>query len=94
MPESWSTYLYRSNAKIVSLPDDALVGAEESEEEKENYGEADKEMIALAGEILKSNVYVELPSKFKVNDWSIMREFCDSVDNSGLLVLQVLRAFE
>ena len=44
--------------------------------------DADNELIALADEIMKSNDYVELPSRFKVNDWSIMREYCDSVDNS------------
>ena len=83
LPETWSAYLNRSTAKIVSLPDDTFEGVEESEEEDEEYyGEADKELIALAGVIMKSNDYVELPSKFKVNDWSIMREYCDSVDNS------------
>ena len=83
LPETWSAYLNRSSAKVVSLPDDAFLDVEESEEgDEEYYGEADQELIALASEIMESDDYVELPSKFKVNDWSIMREFCDSVDNS------------
>ena len=37
--------------------------------------------VALAREIESSTHFAILPGKFEIHEWSIMREFCDSVDN-------------
>lgn len=83
LPESWSAYANRLTGEVVSISDDAFEGHEALQVGDELYGEADQEMIALVGEILKSNDFAELPNKFDLDEWSMMRDFCNLIDDSG-----------
>jgi hypothetical protein len=83
MPEEWSAYVNRKTGEVVSLSSDAFaaIGAEDSDEEF--FGEADETMVALAREIENGNDFQRLPNKFEVHEWSIMRDFCDSVEKAS-----------
>jgi Uncharacterised protein family (UPF0158). len=53
-------------------------------EQLEDFPEWQRENIKLAGEILESDEYLQLPDKFEINEYHIMEEFCLSINDEGL----------
>lgn len=61
--------------------------AEESEEDEDfsNYPEWQQDELKEALDVIVNwENYVELPSKFDIDEYSIMEEFCDSISNSRM----------
>ena len=82
LPEEWSGYVNRQSGEVLSIPHDAFAKLESDDEDESLLSEADETMVALAREIESSTHFVRLPGKFEIHEWSIMREFCDSLDNA------------
>lgn len=82
MPEEWSGYVNRQTGEVLSIPHDAFACLESDDEDESLLFEADETMVALAREIESSTHFAKLPEKFEIHEWSIMRKFCDSVDNA------------
>ena len=82
MPEEWSAYVNRQTGEVLSLPHDAFAKLETDDDDESQLSEADETMVALAREIESGTNFATLPSKFEIHEWSIMREFCDSVDDA------------
>jgi len=83
MPEEWSAYVNRRTGEVVSLSNDAFSAVESQDADEEWFGEADETMIALAREIETGKDFEKLPNKFEVHEWSIMRDFCDTVEKES-----------
>lgn len=81
--EEWSSYVDRKNGEVMSLPSAALLYVEEGEDPDGYYGEGGKECFELARRICHSDDFVPLPSDFDVHEWSIMRDFCNTVENDS-----------
>ena len=87
--DEWNSFVNRETGEVVGLLSDAFRGAEDraaGEEPAGYYGDADAEMIDLAMKIEfsdQSASYEQLPDKFEIHEWSIMRDFCDSVENDS-----------
>jgi hypothetical protein len=61
----------------------AIEDEEDPEEAVDLYGGGEED-IATAREILKSDKWIALPSKFDINDYTIMQDFCRLQQDSGL----------
>jgi hypothetical protein len=83
MPPEWSAYVNRRTGEVVSLSNDAFAAVESQDADEEWFGEADETMIALAREIETGKEFEKLPSNFEVHNWSIMRDFCDTVEKES-----------
>ncbi len=82
-PEDWSSYVDRSNGEVVGLANDVIAYAEGGGDPEDYIGNGTKECLELARRICDTEDFVPLPSKFDIHEWSIMRDFCDSVVNDS-----------
>jgi hypothetical protein len=83
LTDDMTAFVNRRTGEIVSISrDDAdLVEEENAEDELPDW---QKEMIPKVREILSSDDWAALPTKFDVHEWEIMRKFADSVDDASL----------
>ena len=76
--DEMSAYLNKRTGEVVPISSEDLSAAEE-EEDLEDYPEWQQESILKAKEILESEDWIELPSKFEIDEYGIMEDFCRSV---------------
>jgi Uncharacterised protein family (UPF0158) len=73
-----SAFLNRHTGELVTLSREELSAAEE-DDDIGDYPEWQKEMIIKAKEVIASDDYLPLPSKFDIHEYNIMEDFCFSV---------------
>ncbi len=81
--EEWSSYVDRKNGEVVGLPSDTVSYVENGEDPDDYIGERGEEYLDLARRICHSDDFVPLPSEHDIHEWSIMRDFCDTVDSDA-----------
>ncbi|WP_010249387.1 UPF0158 family protein [Acetivibrio cellulolyticus] len=87
MSDEYNVFLDKETGKIFSLSAEEMSIAEESEEDEDfsNYPEWQQDELKEALDVIVNwENYVELPSKFDIDEYSIMEEFCDSISNSRM----------
>lgn len=77
-PDEWRIYLNRETGEIVTLTADA-VNRLENGESLEELSDWEREDVETAQEVLYSDKYLILPSKYEIHEYEIMRDFCYSV---------------
>ena len=77
-------YLDRRTGEVVFVPYEAFSALENDADERgfDDFSILDDELIETAREIEETDFFVQLPDKFEINEWSIMRDFCLSVDDT------------
>ncbi len=80
--DDWSSYLNRKTGEVVGLPT-SLISFIEDGEDPDDYGGDGTQFLKVAQEICSTNNFLSLPSQYDIHEWSIMREFCDSVDSDS-----------
>ena len=78
LSEEHSAFLNRHTGELVTLSSEELSAAEE-DDEIVDYPEWQQEMIIKAREVISSDDYLPLPSKFDIHEYHIMEEFCCSI---------------
>ncbi len=79
-----SSYLDRGTGEIVMISDYDLRTAEDNES-LDDYPEWEQEQIAIARDIInETGRYLELPTKFDINEYEIMEKFCYSLEDAQL----------
>lgn len=75
-----TAYINRKTGELITLTqeDRSLV---EDEEPFENLPEWQQEMLPKIREVLESDDFIELPSRFDIHEWSIMENFCRSIED-------------
>ena len=73
-----SAFLNRHTGELVTLSSEELSAAEE-DDDIDDYPEWQREMIVKAKEVIDSDDYLQLPSKFDIHEYHIMEDFCYSV---------------
>ena len=73
-----STYLNKRTGEVVPTTSEDMSAVEE-EEDLDDYPEWQQETILKAKEIMESEDWIALPSKFDIDEYAIMEEFCRSV---------------
>ncbi len=76
-----SSMLNTKTGEVISVSDEELRAAE-NEEPLENFPEWQRDAIRLAGDILESDNYLPLPTKYDIHEYSIMERFCRSVHDN------------
>jgi hypothetical protein len=75
--------LNTTTGEVVYVTDEELQAAEE-DEPFEEFPEWQRDAIRIAGEILETDHYLPLPTKFDIHEYSIMARFCRSVDTDDM----------
>jgi hypothetical protein len=78
-----SSFLNLTTGEVVSITDEELRAAE-NDESLEDFPEWQHDAIRIAGEILDTEHYLSLPTKFDIHEYNIMERFCLSVDDDDL----------
>ena len=76
-------FLNRRTGELITLSTEDLSEAED-EVDISQYPDWQQEIIAKAKEVLDDDDFLPLPSKFDIHEYSIMEEFCSSVQNQGM----------
>ncbi|HIK17606.1 MAG TPA: hypothetical protein IGS53_20260 [Leptolyngbyaceae cyanobacterium M33_DOE_097] len=76
-------YLNKQTGELVTISSEELQAAEE-EDAIESYPEWQREAIQKAQEILDSDDYLSLPSKFDIHEYSIIERFCTEIEDAEL----------
>lgn len=77
------SFLNKENGTVYSITYEELRAAED-EEPLEKFPQWQRESIELAVEILETDNYIALPSKFDIHEYNIMEEFCLSLEDEEL----------
>ena len=77
------SYLNRQTGEVVTLSNEEMSAAEDGAA-VEDFPEWQQELIRHAIAILETDYYLRLPDQFQIHEWSIMRDFCDSVQDERL----------
>ena len=77
------TFLNIQTGEFVTLSDYELDAAEE-DDTLEDMPEWQQDMIQKANDVLFTNDYRELPSKFDIHEYAIMENFCYAVEDDEL----------
>lgn len=81
--EGSRTFLYRLTGEVISVSNDVLRDAEVIEDEEiDQLIEWQQEDMRRAIDIIENfENYEELPTNFDINEYDMMQDFCDVIDN-------------
>jgi hypothetical protein len=79
-----SSFLNKKTGEVVLMTDYAMRAAEENEP-LEEVPDWEKELVSIAREILaETGEYIQLPTKYDIDEYSIMENFCMSLDKKEI----------
>lgn len=78
LSDEHSAFLNRYTGELVTLSSEELSAAEEDDNINE-YPKWQQDIIIKAKEVINSDDYLSLPSKFDIHEYHIIEEFCCSV---------------
>jgi hypothetical protein len=77
-------FLDKRIGEVVSVSDEEMQAAEDNEL-IEDFPDWQQSLVRIAKEIMhESGDYIRLPSKFDIDDYSIMERFCLSIEDSKI----------
>ncbi len=76
-------YLNQQTGQLITISSEEFQAAEEGDD-IESYPDWQKEAIRKAQEILDAADYLPLPGKFDLDEYSIMKRFCDEIEDAEL----------
>lgn len=71
-------YLNRQTGVVTILSDEELSAAE-NDMPVEDFPDWQQENIRTAIAILETDDYLQLPDQYEIHEWSIMRDFCETI---------------
>ena len=83
MSEEYTAYINRKTGELVTLSEEDILLAE-GDEDADELAEGEQDLLPRIREVIESDDYVELPSKFEIHDWSLMERFCHTVKNTAV----------
>lgn len=75
-----SSYLNAKTGEVVCITDEDVRAAED-ETPLDQFPDWQQDAIRIAIDLLASDIYLRLPSKYDIHEYSIMERFCLSVDD-------------
>jgi hypothetical protein len=78
-----TAYMNRTTGEMITLSSEDIELVEEDASE-DDLADWQRDMLPTIRNVLESEDWVELPSKFDVHEWEIMRQFADSVRSERL----------
>ncbi|GGA66312.1 UPF0158 family protein [Ornithinibacillus halotolerans] len=89
--EEYFTFLHIPTGKVVSISEQYLGKAEEGE--FDGVEDLEEEERLAYDYMENSNVFVELPTRYDINEYRIIQDFCYSIDNR-MIKDRLLRVIE
>jgi len=80
LSDEHQAFLNKRTGKLITLSDDQLSQAEEDIDVGDSP-EWEQEAIRVAKEVIGSDHYIPLPTKFEINEYHIMEDFCYTVES-------------
>jgi hypothetical protein len=77
------SYLNTTTGEVVSVTTEELRAAEE-EAPLNDFPDWQHDAIRIAGDIIETDSYLQLPDRFEINEYQIMERFCLSVDDEDM----------
>ncbi len=81
--DDFHPYLNQLTGELVTLRDEEIQAVEQGDDLDED-AESEPDEIPTAREVLSSEDYLPLPSKFDIHEWAIMQRFCFAVEDADL----------
>jgi hypothetical protein len=77
-------FLDKKTGEVVVISDEQMRAAED-DEPIEDFPDWEQDLVRIAKEIVaESSDYIDLPTKFDIHEYSIMEDFCLSLDDARL----------
>ena len=76
-------YINRKTGEIITLTDEVVALAEDPDAAAE-APQWQKDLLPKAREVLASEDFIPLPSKFEIHEWSIMERFAQSLTDAAV----------
>jgi len=73
--EGTSSYIHRATGRVVTISDEEMRSAEDQETDLSDLPEWRKNAVTEALEVLASEQWLPLPSRFDLHEWRIMDDF-------------------
>ena len=83
LSDEHSAFLNRVTGELITFTADELSAAED-DDDPDDCPECAREIIAKAREVVNSDDYLELPSKYDIHEYQIIEEFCQSIENDEI----------
>jgi hypothetical protein len=80
LSEERTVFLNKRTGELIALSEEELSAAEDGTDPAD-FPEWQQELIEKAREVVASLDYLHLPSKFDINEYHIMEEFCHSLED-------------
>jgi hypothetical protein len=78
------SFLDKKTGEVVSISDEEMQAAED-DEPIEDFPDWQQDLVRIAKEIVdETGDYIDLPTKFDIDEYSIMGKFCLSLDDSEM----------
>jgi len=78
------SFLDKRTREVVSISDEEMRVAED-EDPIEDFPDWEQDLVRIAKEIVdETGNYIELPTKFDINEYSIMEKFCLSLNDAEM----------
>jgi hypothetical protein len=79
-----ASFLNKKTSEVVLMTDYAMRAAEENEP-LEEVPDWERDLVSIAKEILaNTGEYIQLPTKYDIDEYSIMENFCMSLDKKEI----------
>jgi len=76
-------YLNRATGELVTIRDEEIQMVEQGRL-PDDLPDWQQDMVQMTAEVLASKEYLELPTKFEIDEYTIMERFCMSADSDWL----------
>ena len=77
-------FLDKRTGEVVSISDEEMQAAED-DEPIEDFPDWQQDLVRIAKEVVdETGDYIDLPTKFDIDEYSIMEKFCLSLDDSEM----------
>src|SRR5215475_14917976 len=81
--DEYFSYLNTTTGEVVSVTTEELRAAEE-DASLEDFPAWQHDAIRIAGEIIETDHYLQLPDRFEIHEYQIMERFCLLVDDEDM----------
>jgi uncharacterized protein UPF0158 len=82
--DEFSSFLDRDTGQVVTVSDVLLQEAEAGDDEEPDLPAWQKQEWGIAKEIVSTNRFQQLPTKFDVHEWAIMQDFSRSIESNRI----------
>jgi hypothetical protein len=78
MPEDWEVFLDPETGEIIAVTEEERFSLEAEEQDPDDLPDWEEDALAQARRAMASERMLQLPDRFEVHEWDLMRQFAES----------------